>query len=299
MSGGSQSILVQCSDEKYYVVKMSNNPQGGNTLANETLGSVVVGAVGLPTTTNRIIYISDNFIDSEPALFFDLQFGKQRPSAGIHFGSLFIGQISGLNRPMDYIGRSRIHLIANRHVFLGMYILDSWANHQDHRQAILLKNPDNTQEAVFIDHGLMFGGRSWSFNDQPGVSLHLERNVYKGLWREEVVDAWISHFRKVLPDVLRSAVSIVPSRWYNGDVDNLVKKLLHRLQSLDELVRADAVKLRWFLLHHSENDILRLSDHGVHKLRTPDRWNTFHRELAALRTSFLFADELRLERVED
>ncbi|MCU1248987.1 MAG: hypothetical protein JWQ49_2016, partial [Edaphobacter sp.] len=48
MKGGSQSILVQCDDNRFYVVKMAGNPQGSNILANEFLGSVIARAVGLP-----------------------------------------------------------------------------------------------------------------------------------------------------------------------------------------------------------------------------------------------------------
>ena len=298
MTGGSQSILVQCSDGKYYVVKMTDNPQGGNTLANEVLGAIVIGAVGLATAENRIIYLSDSFIGNELGPCFNLHFGK-RPSAGLHFGSLFIGHLSGLDRSSDYISRSRINTISNRDAFLGMYILDVWANHQDHRQAVFLRRPDGTQQAIFIDHGLMFGGRNWNFYERPGCALHLEKTLYLGLWHDEAVAAWISHFRIVLPGVLRSLVSFVPPRWYKGNLDFLVNELFHRLQNLEELVQTDAVKLQQFILHHSENDILPLSDFGIHEFRTPGTWGALYRELEALRGSFLFAEELCLEGVEN
>ena len=55
MKGGSQSILVQCDDNRFYVVKMAGNPQGSNILANEFLGSVIAHAVGLPVAECRVI----------------------------------------------------------------------------------------------------------------------------------------------------------------------------------------------------------------------------------------------------
>jgi hypothetical protein len=76
LNGGSQSILIQANDSKYYVVKMMENPQGSNVLANEALGATVARAVGLPVADNNAIYLSDSFIDSFPDLWFELQAGR-------------------------------------------------------------------------------------------------------------------------------------------------------------------------------------------------------------------------------
>lgn len=62
---------------------------------------------------------------------FELPSGTRRPDAGLHFGSLLVGQPSSPARPSEYISRSRVETITNRLALLGMYILDVWANHQD------------------------------------------------------------------------------------------------------------------------------------------------------------------------
>ena len=95
MKGGSQAILVQCDDNRFYVVKMAGNPQGPNVVANEFLGSVIAGAVGLPVAESMLIHLSDHFIDSEPDIWFELPSGKKRPDSGLHFGSLLVGQPFG------------------------------------------------------------------------------------------------------------------------------------------------------------------------------------------------------------
>ncbi|WP_353072156.1 HipA family kinase [Tunturiibacter gelidoferens] len=92
MKGGSQSILVQCDDNRFYVVKMAGNPQGPNVVANEFLGSVIAGAVGLPVAESMLIHLSDHFIDSDPDIWFELPSERKRPDAGLHFGSLPVGQ---------------------------------------------------------------------------------------------------------------------------------------------------------------------------------------------------------------
>src|SRR5258708_39782165 len=92
MRGGSEAILVLCDNGHHYVVKMAGNPQGPNVLANELLGSVIANAVGLPVAPGRSVYLSDDFIDGEPEIWFETPTGRRRPVAGLHFGSRLLGQ---------------------------------------------------------------------------------------------------------------------------------------------------------------------------------------------------------------
>lgn len=271
MKGGSQSILVEANDGKYYVVKMTGNPQGANTLANELLGSLVGKSVGLPVAEGKGIYLSDGFIDSCPDLWFEFPSGKCRPDKGLHFASLFVGQPSGPKRPSEYISPSKIGMISNRDAFLGMYILDIWANHQDNRQAVFHRRQlDETQEVFFIDHGHMFGGTQWNFQERPGIAFHRERAVYSDLWQDEHIASWISHFQAVVPDVLSWSTCIAPSRWYNGNLNTLMGVLTDRLACLTELVQADASKSWQLALQKIKDDPLRLSDSGIYDVGTPN-----------------------------
>ena len=300
MKGGSQSILVQCDDNRFYVVKMAGNPQGSNILANEFLGSVIAHAVGLPVAECKVIRLSDHFIDSEPEMWFELSSGRKRLEAGMHFGSLLVGQPSGCERSSEYISRSRIETITNRDAFLGLYILDVWANQQDNRQAVLLRQPlDGTHEVFFIDHGHMFGGSEWNFEERTGVAFHLESSIYTDLWNDEIVFSWISHLRTVLPEVLSWAISMLPSPWYNGDLRKLLAGLIHRLSNLTELVQKDATISRQFVHQNSENDTLRLSNSGIYRLRAPDTRSTVYRDLAISYPKFTHFDGLCLARLED
>jgi hypothetical protein len=275
LRGGSQSNLVQANDSKYYVVKMMENPQGSNILANESLGVAVASAVGLPVADNKGIYLSNTFIDSFPDLWFDTPAGRRRPSKGVHSGSLFIGQPSGPQRPNEYISPSGVDNIANRQDFLGMYILDVWANHQDSRQAVFCRSSDGTQKAVFIDHGHMFGGPEWTFQDRrPGIAFHLEKNIYTDLWNEDRVASWISHFQVVIPSALSYANVAMQPRWYKGKADELIARLTERLCHLPELVRADIDESWQLTKTRTVNDRLRLPDSGILDLRTSDRGST-------------------------
>jgi hypothetical protein len=262
MRGGSQSWLIQCNDGKYYIVKMSGNPQGPNVLANELLGSLVVGATGLPVADSSLIYLSDAFIDANSGAWFETGSEKNRPDAGVHYGSKLIGELAGPNRSTDYISRSQVGKITNRASFLGMYIMDVWANHQDNRQAILLGNPvDRTQEAFFIDNGHMFGGPKGEFKDGFDAPCHLEVSVYSDLWVPEEVAGWISLFERTIPDALTQAISFIPRQWYNGDLEALKALLMRRLGDLPQLV--DARGPNHFTHRKSHNDILRLPSTGI------------------------------------
>lgn len=241
MRGGAQSLLMQCTDGQYVIVKMFGNPQGPNILANELIGTAVSSAVGLPVAQGSLVYLSDEFIDQNPALWFETKDGRVRPEAGFHFGSLFVGEPSGVYRPTDYITRSRVSSIHNRPAFLGMYIMDVWANHQDNRQAILFASAECESEVRFIDHGHMFAGPRWEFSARPGLAYHLERSIYSNLWQPDRVAEWISHFDTVLPDALSHAVSLLPAQWYKGEITLLCKVLMDRLANLTQLIEIDRV----------------------------------------------------------
>lgn len=47
MRGGAQSHLMRCSNNKFYVVKFRNNPQGVRILANEFVFSHLAKLLGL------------------------------------------------------------------------------------------------------------------------------------------------------------------------------------------------------------------------------------------------------------
>jgi hypothetical protein len=124
------------------------------------------------------ICISDRFIDGKPDLWFELPSGTRPPDAGLHFGSLLVGQASSPARPSGYISRSRFETITNRSAFLGMYILNVWANHQDNLRRSSSRHKMIDKRFFFIDHGQMFGGSGWNIQERPSIAYHLEGSGY-------------------------------------------------------------------------------------------------------------------------
>jgi hypothetical protein len=243
---------------------MFGNPQGPNVLANEFIGGLVTSAVGLPVAQGRLVHLSEDFIDQNPGLWFETPQGRRRPESGIHFGSMFVGQPEGLYRPTDYISRSRIRSIRNRDAFLGMYILDIWANHQDNRQALLTNLDAHESEIRFIDHGHMFAGPHWRFSERPGLASHLERSVYSDLWSPYETAGWVFRFENAVPAALSRAVSLLPTWWYSGNVDLLHYTLMQRLADLAELIERERTGSHQAIQRSTTNGTLRIPHFGIH-----------------------------------
>jgi hypothetical protein len=280
MKGGSQSILIRANDGKHYVVKLNDNPQGPHLLANEHMGSAIAKAVGIPVAESKAILFSQGFIDSHPPMWFELPSGLRRPKKGLHAGSLMVGQPSGPERPTEYISPSRINTISNREAFLGMYLLDVWANHQDSRQAIFKGSSGITKEVKFIDHGHMFGGPEWNFRDDYCSPLHSELAVYTDLWQDDEVALWIAKFQSVIPGVLGTLAHIMEPQWHKGDLIVLFERLNERLVNLGDLVQKNASRHWRVFEKRSIDDTLRLPDSGIHDVGTSDERGTVSRRNA-------------------
>jgi hypothetical protein len=186
-----------------------------------------------------------------------------------------VGQLSGPQRTSEHINPSRIDSIPNRDAFLGMDILDVGANYKDNHRAIFRRSLTNALEGCFIDPGHMFGGP-----ENPIFALNLEMAVYADLWQDEQVVSWISRLQTIIPKVLTSIVSPSASEWYSGDLNELHSRQAARLLSLPELVQADTEKAWHPRQQKSVNESLRLSDFGIHDLRTPDTRSSFYRARA-------------------
>ena len=235
MRGGSQSILVRGEDEELYVVKLNDNEQGPNLLANEMLGSELLRATGLPTPPWKAIFLSEEFLNCNPGLHFECKSGYKPIRSGLHFGSHFVMPKNG-GAVYELLPSSFCRRISNPTDFLGIYIFDVWANHHDHRQALFscdLMNPG--VRANFVDNGHLFGSPHWCPKEKYGAAMHLDKNVYTVPWLDVSVDGWISHFETTIPQTLHRIVKQIPKDWYKGDISALTQYLEHRLLNLRKL----------------------------------------------------------------
>ncbi len=245
MRGGSQSVLLRCSDDNYYVVKMLGNPQGTDVLGREFLGTKLCEGAALSVAPVAGVIVSSTFIEKTPDIWFESRQSQRiRPEAGTHFGSRLVGDPHGTQLPTEYLSPSRFPSISNRAEFLKIWILDVWAMHRDQRQAVFTEGSEaGSLKAYFIDHGFMFNPDGTT-KESKFEAFYWEKSIYKDLWQTTLVESWIAHFRQTLPKLLHSRLAEVPREWYAVERDALEHQLLQRLDKLSDLIEPYADKLR-------------------------------------------------------
>ena len=227
-----------CDDGHLYVVKPTCSSQGPNVLANEILGNLLAREFGLPVPVDSIVSVATDVLkEAGPPAWFKLDgSGYVVPAGGDFYGSRFVGEPEGAKRTIQYIGSSEIARLSNREDFLGMLILDVWANHQDVRQAVYSQIvPGRSLYATFIDHGQMFGGARCKWTEKS-YCFYYHMDVYKDLWNEEAVGFWTSRFRARAKFVLANYLDGIPRGWYDCNHKDAAAVLLNRLNHLDELL---------------------------------------------------------------
>jgi hypothetical protein len=233
--GGSQSRLVLCDDGKRYVLKMHPNPQGPNVLANEALGSILLGGLGFQVPSWRPITINLNALALFPELTMEMPHGMQLPACGVHFGSEYLG---GPQYDLfDFIPER--YPIRNGEQVAAIRLFDLWANHHDNRQCVY-RRPKQTgdYEALFIDNGHLFGGPAWS--DETELSSKLWSHHFR-MSECLAMERWLTLFEDRIPGLLLEAKAAIPSDWYRGNINSLCAGLLRRLAGLRTIAITGAI----------------------------------------------------------
>jgi hypothetical protein len=179
LRGGSQSVLVQASDGFHYVAKFSNNLQGPNLPFNESMGSELFKSCGLTGPKWRPLLVTDRFIDQNPDCWPQTPAGRLRPSAGLCFGSRFLGG-AGI-RLLEILPGSSFRRVHNRTNFWLAWLVDICAVHTDNRQAVFVERQDRRLEAHFVDHSHLFGGPNGNEERHFKVSKYLDSRVYENV----------------------------------------------------------------------------------------------------------------------
>src|SRR5260221_8485809 len=69
-SGGSQPHLFQCDDGNHYLVKASNNPQGGRVVINEVIGSLCLDWLGVDHPGCAVVNLPAALLAASPGAKF-------------------------------------------------------------------------------------------------------------------------------------------------------------------------------------------------------------------------------------
>lgn len=258
MRGGSQSHLMRCRANDYYVVKFQCNPQGTRILVNELLGTLLAACMGLPTTPVAICYVDEELIRLTRDLCVET---PHKPplhripcQPGLHFGSLYPFDPHRVV-VFDFLPDKQLRAAKNVSSFLGMLVFDKWTCNVDGRQTIfyqpeaggpfyhpgeigrpyqcVIGGPYKTE---MIDQGACFNGCEWNFPDAPLRGLYDRYVVYDQVRGLDDFEPWLAKLEAINESVLMSTARTIPPEWYDGDYDAL-QRLLEQLERRRSRVR--------------------------------------------------------------
>lgn len=228
LRGGSQPILVQASDGLDYVVKFSNNPQGPNLPFNEGAGSELYRACGLPVPEWKPLVVSDDFLDRNPDCWMQTPEGRLRPAPGLCFGSRFLGS-DGV-RLQEILPKTSFSQIRNRTGFWLAWLIDICMEHVDNRQTVFMEHAEGGFDAIFIDHGHLFGGPNAELQRNFLASRYLDPRIY-----ENVSSKQLLNFQKVALGVdsnqVWQRVLELPDEWKATSALEAFERGLNRLSN--------------------------------------------------------------------
>ncbi|HKF48780.1 MAG TPA: hypothetical protein VKB38_15585 [Terracidiphilus sp.] len=232
LRGGSQAILAEADDGLLYVVKFTNNLQGPNVLFNESMGSELYRACGLPVAEWTPVRVTNAFLDQNRAGWLQTETQNLRPASGLAFGSRFLG--NDASRLIEILPESRFGQVRNLQQIWLAWMVDICAEHGDNRQAIF-QNSDGALSMVFIDHGHLFGGPDGGRRVHFSASRYLDTRVYPA-----VTDRFLHRLtrigRSLKVDELWRAMECMPEQWRTPSAASSFAACIERLTNSAVLV---------------------------------------------------------------
>jgi hypothetical protein len=243
LRGGSSPVLVEASDGRLYVAKISNSVDGPNVAFNESAGSELYRACGLAVPEWMPLQLTDGFLDATPECWIEGAEGAQRPNAGVCFGSRFLGG-AGV-RLLEILPGTSMSRVRNSRDFWLAWMIDICAGHADNRQAIFVDESHGWMSAFFIDNGHLFGGPKGELRPHFLASRYLDPRIYKHVSSED-----IEHFQKVASsldvDRLWREIHALPEDWTTASAIEGLNHCLGRLSTprllqgvLETMIAAD------------------------------------------------------------
>lgn len=237
MRGGAQAHLLEAADGHFYVVKFLGNPQHRRILVNEVIASAILKYLQIASPETALVELTPEFLRENPEVCF-LSAGRNEPvEPGWHFGSRYPGDPARIT-VYDFVPDTLLSKVNNVTDFVGCLAFDKWTGNADGRQSVFFRAPladwlpqhrSSPQKmgfvALMIDHGFLFNGPHWEFNDGAAYGLYMRRLVYDSVFGMESFEPWLSRIRNFPDDVIDHALRQIPPDWIRGEEEQLEKTL--------------------------------------------------------------------------
>jgi hypothetical protein len=257
MRGGAQAHLLEAEDGFHYVVKFRNNPQHRRILVNEWIASTFFRFLRVSSAPPAFIEISEEFLRENPEVYIEAGRERRPVTPGWHYGSRFPGDPARL-AVYDFLPDAVLEGVLNLREFLGALVIDKWMANADSRQAVYFRASVEAWSAAgasprsqgfvawMIDHGFVFTGPHWRFDDGPLQGLYLRPRVYADVRGLDDLQPWLDRVRNFPEEVVDQALREIPPQWLNGDLDPLeevLERLMRRRRRVADLI-ADCARGR-------------------------------------------------------
>ena len=235
LRGGSQPILAKAGDGSLYVVKFRNNVQGPNLLFNECMGTELFRLAGLSVPSWRVLIVTDEFAERNPATWIETPYGLAPPESGQCFGSRFLGGDDA--RLFEILPGNSFRRVRNRIDFWLAWLLDVCAGNADNRQVIFRQDSEGGLEAVFVDHGHMFSSPRGNLKPHFTSSrYYLDPRIYPNV-SSEVVEGLRKRVLGLDLDRLWAQVLSLPDEWITQSALNNFTNCLETLSNTRSIER--------------------------------------------------------------
>jgi hypothetical protein len=251
MRGGAQAHLLECTDGGFYVVKFVNNPQHRRILINEWLANSFLRYLQIHVPETSLVEVTQDFIDSNPELYFLVGPRREPIAPGLHFGSKLAVHPDRV-AIFDFLPDKLLGKVENRIDFLGTLVFDKWVGNADSRQAVFFRarakswtpikgDPPNRIGffAQMIDHGFSFNGPHWQFGDSPLQGLYFRTSVYDEVQSLDSFQPWLDLVSNFPETIIDSAWKEIPHAWLDEDeeaLQQMLEQLLKRRNRVPDLI---------------------------------------------------------------
>jgi len=241
MRGGAQAHLLEADDDKFYIVKFQNNPQHRRILINELIAAEILGHLQIAAPEYQLVRLSAEFLAANPDVYLQLGTRRLDVELGWHFGSCHPGNPERL-AIYDFIPDALLGQVANSEQFRAVLVFDRWTGNADGRQSVFFRAhlkdwlakpgvPPRKEGfvALMIDHGFIFNGPHWNFQESALTGLYSRRMVYQNVKSLADFEPWLTRVLNFPDEVLDKALRKLPGDWIGGEEDQL-EKMLESLQ---------------------------------------------------------------------